>query len=127
VIAALAIGFGVYQAFTENALTQLFTAKEKIEQQKGVINVIEVKTGTTTYRHNNGPSQTYTFVKIIVRIDNKNEATDTNSKYFDEFNDIIKSQIPESRKVDRIIITLYYGYSIGIASKTRSVTKTFNR
>jgi len=124
VVAILMIAGVVYQTFTENTFTQLLAAKEKIEGYPGVITVDEVKSGTTTYSGPNRPSTTTSFVKIKVRIDNE-EAISLNSNYFHEFREIIKTEIPESQNVDAVTITLYYGYNIGIASKTKSVTKTF--
>jgi uncharacterized RDD family membrane protein YckC len=125
VVALLMIAGGLYQTFTENTLSQLLAAKERIESYSGVITVDEVKSGTTTYNSSNQPSKTYSSVKITVRVDDENEVSSMNSRYFDEFYKIIKTEIPESQTVDVVTITLYYGFNIGIATKTKSVTKTF--
>jgi uncharacterized RDD family membrane protein YckC len=127
VIGILMIGMGIYQTFSENTLSQLLSAKEKIENVDGVITVNEVKSSNTTYSSTNEPSRTYSSVQITVRIDDKNEASNLESKYFDNFYQIIKDEVPESEDVDGVSITLYYGYNIGIASKTQSVTKTFEK
>lgn len=126
-IAVLMIGMGIYQTFSENTLSQLLSAKEKIENVDGVITVNEVKSSTTTYSITNEPSRTYSSVQITVRIDDKNEASNLESEYFDSFYQIIKDEVPESHDVDGVSITLYYGYNIGIASKTQSVTKTIEK
>lgn len=127
VIAILMIGVGIYQIFSENTLSQLFSAKEKIEDVDGVITVNQVNLSNITYSSINDTSRTYSLVQITVRIDDKNEASDLESKYFDDFHQIIKHEIPESEGVDGISITLYYGYNIGIASKNQSVTKIFRK
>jgi uncharacterized RDD family membrane protein YckC len=126
ILGLLMIGMGMYLTFIENPLSQLLEVKKKIESHEGVILVNEIKSATTT-NISTEPAQTYTSIKITVRIDNKDEASNINSKYFKEFYDIIKTGIPESGNVDRISISLYYGYNIGIASKKRSVTKTFEK
>ncbi|HTH57852.1 MAG TPA: RDD family protein [Cyclobacteriaceae bacterium] len=125
-IGAVMIGMGLYTTFTENRLHELLEVKKRIEDKEGVIIVNEVKSGRTTYSRPNEPSETYTFVSITVRVSNKEEAS-TNSSLFKECYDIIRKEIPEAEKVDRVTISLYYGYNIGIASSTRKVTKTFER
>jgi len=124
VLAALMIGTGIYQIFTENKLSQLLAAKSKIEEQPGVITVNEVKSSTTTYSSPDESTRTYTSIKVTVRINDKAEASNLNSKYFDDFYKILKNEIPDSQTVDGVTISLYYGFNIGIASKTQSVTKT---
>ena len=126
-IAVLMISMGIYQTFSENTLSQLLSAKEKIENVNGVITVNEVKSSTTTYSSTNEPSRTYSSVQITVRIDDKNEASNLDSEYFNSFYQIIKDEVPKSQDVDGVSITLYYGYNIGIASKTQSVTKTIEK
>lgn len=127
VICILMIGMGIYQTFSENTLSQLLSAKEKIESVDGVITVNEVKSSTTTYSNTNESSSTYTSVEITVRINDKNEVNNLESIYFDDIYQIIKDEVPDSENVDGIFITLYYGYNIGIASKKQSVTKTFDK
>lgn len=127
VIAILMIGMGIYQTFSENTLSQLLSAKEKIENVDGVISVNQIESSTTTYSSTNELSRTYSSVEIKVRINDKNEASDLESMYFDIFYQIIKDEVPESEDVNAVSITLYYGYNIGIASKTKSVTKTFEK
>jgi uncharacterized RDD family membrane protein YckC len=125
VLAVLMIGVGVYQMVAENAFSQLLNAKEKIEERPGVIGVNKVESKTTTYYGE--PSKTYTSIYVSVRINNKQAASDLNSQYFNELYEIIKQEIPEAEKVDGVTITLYYGYNIGISSKTTSVTKTIEK
>jgi uncharacterized RDD family membrane protein YckC len=127
VIAVLMLVAGLYQTFAENALSQLLVAREKIEDYPGVITVDEVQSATTTYSSFNQPATTTSSVRVTVRIDNENEASNLDSKYFDDFYKIVKTEIPESRNVDAVSITLYYGFNIGIATKTKSMTKTFNK
>ncbi len=126
-LGVLMVGLALYQTFAETPLSQLLQAKEKIEQVEGVIAVNEITSGTTTFSSTSEPTRTYTSVKLTVRIDDINEASDINSRYFDDFYKIIRSEIPNSENMDEITITLYYGFNIGIASKTRSVTKTIER
>jgi uncharacterized RDD family membrane protein YckC len=125
VLFAILLGTGVYQTFSTNELSQLLVAKEKIEKQEGVLMVNEVSSNTTTISKMNEASVSYSSIQMTVRIDNEYEAADINSDYFDDFYKIIRTEIPESKDVDFVIITLYYGYNIGIAHKTRSVTKRF--
>ncbi|RUT72838.1 RDD family protein [Ancylomarina longa] len=126
-IVILMIGMGIYQTFTENTISQLLAAKEKIENKNGVIAVNEVKSSTTTYTSTNKPSRTYSSIQISVRIDDKNEASNIESKYFEDIYEIVKNEIPASQEMDGVTMTLYYGYNIGIASKTQSVTKTIEK
>ena len=127
ILAAVMIGGGIYQTFTENTLSGLLTAKAKIEKLEGVISVNEVKSTVATRTSTNAPSTTYSSVEITVRIDDKEEADNSDSEYFNECYDIIQEKVPSSHTADRIAITLYYGYNIGIASKTKSITKTFTQ
>ncbi|MDB4290216.1 hypothetical protein N9887_04035, partial [Flavobacteriaceae bacterium] len=115
---------GIYQSFGENSLSQLLAAKEEIEKLDGVISVNEVNSNTTTYSSTNNPSSTYSSIKVTVRIDDKEEASNLDSKYFQEIYEIINNEVPESQEVDGVTVTLYYGYNIGIAHKTHKVTKT---
>lgn len=125
VFALLMLSLGVYQTFAHNAIAQMLSVKEIIEQKEGVLTVNEVNANTTTVTHLGEPSRTYSSINLKVRIDNESEANNTESRYFDEFYDVIRKELPESEDVDVVSITLFYGYNIGIASKTKSVTKTF--
>ncbi|HEY3372294.1 MAG TPA: RDD family protein [Prolixibacteraceae bacterium] len=127
IFAAVMFGVFLYQTFTENAFSQLLTLKQKIEARKEVISVNEINSNTTTSYLNDAPPRIYSSVKMTVRINDKQEASNVNSKYFDELYQIIKTEIPESQDMDGVTITLYYGYNIGIANKTQSVTRTFER
>jgi uncharacterized RDD family membrane protein YckC len=127
-IAAIAIvlaGLGTYQAFSNNSLKHLLSVKEIIEQKKGVIGVAGVSSNTTTSGGPNQPLKTYSSINVNVRIDDENEVNSSDSKYFNEIYNIIIKEIPEARKVDAVSITLFYGFNIGIANKTQSITKTF--
>lgn len=124
IVAAVLIGLAIYQSLSQNALAQLMAAKRRIEEQPGVLVVNEVKSGTTTYFATGKPTTAATFVSLKVRIDDKEEASNLNSKYFNDFYKIVLEEVPDARSVDGVVITLYYGYNIGIASKTTSVTKT---
>jgi len=125
-IGVVLIGMALYTTFTENSLHELMEVKKKIEEKKGVIIVNEAKSGRTTYTSPNRPDETYTSISITVRVSNR-EDVNMNSNFFREFYDIIKKEIPEAENVDRVTISLYYGYNIGIASSTRKVTKTFTK
>jgi hypothetical protein len=126
-IAILMISMEIYQTFSENTLSQLLSANEKLENVDGAIEVNQVKSSTTTYSNTNEPSRTYSAVQVTVRIDDKNEASNLESKYFDSFYQIFKDEVPESQDVYGVSITLYYVYNSGIASKTQSVTKTIGK
>lgn len=126
IIAFFMIGVGLYQTFTENTFGGILSLKQKIEERKEVISVNQINSNTTTYIGFREPSKKYSSVNLTIRIDDEKEASNTESRYFDEYYKIIKKELPESQNVDAVVITLYYGYNIGIAGKTRSVTKSFN-
>lgn len=126
IIAFFMIGAGLYQTFTENTFSNLLGLKQKIEERKEVISVNQINSGTTTYIGFSESSKKYSSVNLTVRIDDEKEASNADSQYFDEYYRIIKKELPESLNVDAVVITLYYGYNIGIANKTRSVRKTYN-
>jgi len=125
VFATIIIGISFYQFSTEPSYNKLLDVKEQIENIEGVITVNEVKSSMKTYYNTDEPSTTYSSIKVTVRIDNKEEALNSNSHYFNKFYKIIKTEIPESQNMDGVSITLFYGYNIAIASKSRSVTRTF--
>ncbi|MBJ6118610.1 RDD family protein [Pontibacter sp. BT310] len=125
VISILLLSMGVYQRLAQNTIAQMLSVKEIIEQKDGVLTVNGINSNTTTVSHLGEDSRTYTSISLKVRIDKKSEASNTESSYFEEFYEIIQNELPESRNVDLVSITLFYGYDIGIASKTQSVTKTF--
>lgn len=125
-IGAVMIGMALYTTLTENRLHELLEVKKKIEDREGVIVVNEVKSGRTTTSSPNKPDKTYTSISITIRVSNKEDIS-TNSGFFKEFYDIIRKEIPDAENVDRVTISLYYGYNIGIASSTRRVTKTFTK
>ncbi len=126
IIATLIFGAGMYQNFSENGLSQLLTAKEKLEKLKGVISVNEIKL-STIYGSSDDPARKYSSLIIVIRIDDKDALSEQNPKYFDEFYKIARTEISEFQNIDDIKITLSYGYNIGIASKTQSLSKTFKQ
>jgi uncharacterized RDD family membrane protein YckC len=125
VISILLLSLGVYQTLAQNTIAQMLSVKEIIEQKDGVLIVNGINSNTTTVSHLGKDSRTYTSISLKVRIDKESEVSNTESSYFEEFYEIIQNELPESRNVDLVSITLFYGYDIGIASKTQSVTKTF--
>jgi uncharacterized RDD family membrane protein YckC len=130
-ITFLIIGLGIYQIGATNTpdnnspeyLNPLLSATEKIENKKGWV-VNEFVFSTSTYRSTNSPPRTTSHLMLTVRIDDKNELN-VDSKYFEEFYEIIKKEVPEYQETDGVVITFDYGYNIGIASSTESVTRTF--
>lgn len=124
--AVIAVGmlvFGFYKGFSEGSFSNLLSLKTALEKQEGVITVNEVKSSTTTL-YNSDPPKTSSLVALTVRIDDEKEASNLNSRYFTEFYSIVSQELPDLLDFDGVTITLYYGYNIGIARKTKSVTKT---
>lgn len=125
IMALLMIGAGIYQVLSENTLGQLLMARSKMENLPGVISVNELKSSVTTHYSSDGPPITYSSIQVKVRISDKREVSNEDSKYFDAIYKMIREEVPESANVDKIIITIYYGYNIGIASKTLSMSRSF--
>jgi uncharacterized RDD family membrane protein YckC len=127
IISVILICTGIYQSFGDTKLNELLVTKEKIENLHGVISVskAESSTSTTTFSDENKSPVTYSAISIVVRIDNEEEANNFESEYFEKFYEIVKNNIPDYNKVDAVNITLYYGYNIGISSKSQSITNTF--
>lgn len=125
VLALLGLGMGFYQTFQSTNLSPLLAAKDKIEQEAGVIGVNKIQSSVTSHYMTDSPVNTYSSIEVLVRIDDMQEASDVDSKYFATFHDIIAEEVPEYKDVDLVLITLYYGYNIGIAHKTRHVTNRF--
>ena len=125
ILVALGLGMGLYQTFVATELSPLLSAKDKIENQEGVIGVNRIESSVTTNYTTNSPNNTFSSIAVTVRIDDMIEASDVDSDYFGTVHDIIKEEVPEYKNADVILITLYYGYNIGIANKTRSVSNRF--
>ena len=106
-------------------LSPLLSAKAKIENLEGVIGVNRIQSSVTTNYTTDSPKNTYSSIEVVVRIDDMLEASDVDSDYFEKLNDIIQKEVPEYKDADVILITLYYGYNIGIANKTRSVSNRY--
>ncbi len=124
VFSILLIGMGIYYTSTENTFSQLLIVKEKIEEKEGVISVDNLKSNKTTNYISGEAPRSVSYISITVRIDDKNEIENQDSKYFNEFYQIIQNEIPESEEMDGVVITLYYGFNIGIASRTYGITKS---
>ncbi|MDG1476851.1 MAG: RDD family protein [Vicingaceae bacterium] len=117
----------IYQLFAENKLTELIKAKVMVEKLDGVIvvNQIQSNKSTTTVYGSENPPYEYSSVNMTVRLNNKEGVSSYDSKYFDEIHEIILSEVPEAKEMSAVIISLNYGYTIGIASKTKSISKSF--
>jgi uncharacterized RDD family membrane protein YckC len=124
VIVAVIIVISFVQSLRNNSFSELISLKEKIESREGVISATKVQKGVSKF-FTRDTSNVTSYINVVVWIDNKDEAMNRESKYFDNFLEIIKKEIPEYRGVDQIVINLYHGYNIGIASKTRSMTRVF--
>lgn len=109
----------------KDALKNMYSIKEKIENIDGVITVSGIKENTSTHYSLGESSETNTTIQVELKINDKEEIKNTDSQYFYDIYDIIKREIPEYTDMDAVIITLYYGYDIGIAKKNESVTKVF--
>jgi len=125
VLAVLGLGMGLYQTYVTTDLSPLLSAKAEIENLEGVIGVNRIQSSVTTNYTTDSPKNTYSSIEVVVRIDDMLEASDVDSDYFEKLNDIIQKEVPEYKDADVILITLYYGYNIGIANKTRSVSNRY--
>jgi uncharacterized RDD family membrane protein YckC len=121
IISAVIIIGGCYLTLSQNTFGQLISAKSEIEKVDGVLIVNGISFNKSTTTSSSSPAETHSYIALSVKINNKAEASNVDSKYFETFYEIIKDTVPEAADADYVNITLNYGYDIGIASNTVSV------